>query len=290
MHNSDMDMAKGTPLNMTWDRTAYFHGAPGAPAELALFGPAPRGLFAPDRFVERPELSFGRYLDLLASELDQRFPVGKIRLIGFSAGARVALEVAHRLGARIDRIDLIAPAAPLQSGDFMAKMQGRAVFRLARHAPGLFPAVTWLQGRLGAVAPDRLYRMVFANAAGEDALLAADPAFRSAITDVMRRCLGPAARGYAREIIDFVRPWAGLPRPCACGRAIRTTGPRPTWRRRCVRRSPARSRSDCMAACRIIQPCGGRCANWRRRHPNPPLRPEREPGNLPSPELGCQVS
>jgi pimeloyl-ACP methyl ester carboxylesterase len=210
MHNSDMDMAKGTPLNMTWDRTAYFHGAPGAPAELALFGPAPRGLFAPDRFVERPELSFGRYLDLLASELDQRFPVGKIRLIGFSAGARVALEVAHRLGARIDRIDLIAPAAPLQSGDFMAKMQGRAVFRLARHAPGLFPAVTWLQGRLGAVAPDRLYRMVFANAAGEDALLAADPAFRSAITDVMRRCLGPAARGYAREIIDFVRPWDAI--------------------------------------------------------------------------------
>ena len=210
MHHSDMDMAKGTPLNMTWDRTAYFHGAPGAPAELALFGPAPRGLFAPDRFVERPELSFGRYLDLLASELDQRFPVGKIRLIGFSAGARVALEVAHRLGARIDRIDLIAPAAPLQSGDFMAKMQGRAVFRLARHAPGLLPAVTWLQGRLGAVAPDRLYRMVFANAAGEDALLAADPAFRSAITDVMRRCLGPAARGYAREIIDFVRPWDAI--------------------------------------------------------------------------------
>ena len=210
MHNSDMDMAKGTPLNMTWDRTAYFHGAPGAPAELALFGPAPRGLFAPDRFVERPELSFGRYLDLLASELDQRFPVGKIRLIGFSAGARVALEVAHRLGARIDRIDLIAPVAPLQSGDFMAKMQGRAVFRLARHAPGLLPAVTWLQGRLGAVAPDRLYRMVFANAAGEDALLAADPAFRSAITDVMRRCLGPAARGYAREIIDFVRPWDAI--------------------------------------------------------------------------------
>ncbi len=203
-------MAKGTPLKMEWHRTAYFHGAPGAPAELALFGSAPGELFAPDRFVDRPELPFGRYLDRLAGELDQRFPDGDIRLIGFSAGARVALEIAHRLGSRIGQIDLIAPAAPLQSGDFMPRMQGRAVFRLARHAPGLFPAVTWLQGRLGNVAPDRLYRMVFAHAVGEDAVLAADPAFQSAITDVMRRCLGPAARGYAREIIDFVRPWDGI--------------------------------------------------------------------------------
>ena len=207
MHEPEVVMASTTPLKMEWHRTAYFHGAPGAPAELALFGPAPDGLFAPDRFVDRPELPFGRYLDRLASELDQRFPDGAIRLIGFSAGARVALEIAHRLGARIGQIDLIAPAAPLQSGDFMPRMQGRAVFRLARHAPGLFPAVTWLQGRLGNVAPDRLYRMVFANAVGEDAVLAADPAFQSAITEVMRRCLGPAARGYAREIIDFVRPW-----------------------------------------------------------------------------------
>lgn len=197
-------------MTVNWDRTVYFHGAPGSPAEPGLFGFAPAGLYAPDRFVDRPKLTFRRYLDVLADELDEKYAGGQIRLIGFSAGARVALEIAHRIGRRVSHIELISPAAPLQSGDYIPRMEGRALFNLARYAPGLFPAVTWLQGRLAGIAPERLYRMVFARATGEDALLSSDPEFQAAITDVMRRCLGPAARGYAREIVDFVQPWHGI--------------------------------------------------------------------------------
>ena len=192
---------------MTAEPIVYFHGAPGAPAELALFGPPPPALIAPDRFVDRPRLAFAGYLDVLADDLRTQAGDGRLRLVGFSAGSRVALEIAFRLGHTVSQIDLIAPAAPLQLGDFLPRMEGRAVFTLARDAPGLFPAVVRLQGALAAFAPRALFDIVFAHPAGEDAALARDPAFAAAAIAMMRRSLGAGAAGYRRELVDFVRPW-----------------------------------------------------------------------------------
>ncbi len=189
------------------EQAIYFHGAPGGPAELGLFGPPPAGLHAPDRFLDRPDLPLDRYLDVLANELDARFAGAPLRLIGFSLGARIALEAALRLGGRVSAIELIAPAAPLQLGDFLPRMEGRAVFALARDTPALFGAVVWLQGVACALFPERMFRLVFAHPAGGDVALAADPAFAAAITALLRRSLGPGARGYSREVRAFTRPW-----------------------------------------------------------------------------------
>ena len=201
---------------MTALQSIYFHGAPGSPAELTLFGPAAAEIFAPDRFLDRPALPFAAYLDALADELVERFPEASLRLIGFSAGARVALEIANRLGGRIGAIELISPAAPLQLGDFLPRMEGRAVFSLARGAPSVFPAVVRLQSLLAEILPRRVFRLVFAHPSGADAALAAEPAFEAAVTSILRRSLGAARRGYAREILDIVHPWTDiLPRVTA---------------------------------------------------------------------------
>ena len=140
----------------------------------------------------------------------ERFPNVSLRLIGFSAGARVALEIARRLGRRTSAIELVSPAAPLQLGEFLQRMEGRAVFALARDAPLVFPAVVWLQSLLAEALPRRVFRLVFAHPAGGDAALAASPAFEAAVTAILRRSLGSARRGYAREILDIVHPWTEI--------------------------------------------------------------------------------
>lgn len=119
-------------------RTLYLHGAPGSPSEPALFGPAPGAWFAPDRFLQHPRLGFGRYLDALTGEIEAWASGDGLRLVGFSAGARIALEIAARLPASVTRLELISPAAPFELGDFTPRMEGRQVFTLARRAPGFF--------------------------------------------------------------------------------------------------------------------------------------------------------
>ena len=192
---------------MPIEQTVYFHGAPGSPAELNLFGLRELNWAAPDRFMDRTSLPFRAYLDALAQELDTRYAPAPLRLIGFSAGARVALELAGRLKGRISRIELISPTAPLELGDFVPRMEGRRVFTLVRDAPGLFPAWTWTMARVGGWFPRQVFKAVFAHPAGADAALAADPAFAAAVTAMLRRSVGDASSGFRREILACVHPW-----------------------------------------------------------------------------------
>src|SRR5437868_4468418 len=54
-------------------------------------------------------LTFTRMLDQVGRELDG-VPAGRIALVGSSLGGSVAILAAHRFGARIDRLVLLAPA------------------------------------------------------------------------------------------------------------------------------------------------------------------------------------
>ena len=125
---------------MAADQIVYFHGQPGSPDELTLVSAVglPPGLFAPDRAVDRPDLPLGPWLDHLTATVLARYPAGPIRLVGFSLGAFMAIEVALRIADREVRLDLVSPAAPLGLGDFLPDMAGGPVFGLAARNPGLF--------------------------------------------------------------------------------------------------------------------------------------------------------
>ncbi len=188
----------------------YFHGQPGAPGELAVASPGqtlPAALFAPDRAAYRPELPLAQALDQLAGEIGRRFPQGPIRLVGFSLGGFIALETALRLeaaGRPELSLDLVSAAAPLDCGDVLPAMAGRAVFTLARDRPRLFALLTRAQGWMARRAPAFLLRQIFADAAGADADLARDPVFQAALAAILVHSLGGDARGYRREVLAYV--------------------------------------------------------------------------------------
>lgn len=188
----------------------YFHGQPGSPAELDLVFADPREhqgrVHAPDRATDRPDLPLAAYLDHLAADIGQRFPEGPLRLVGFSLGSFVAVEIGLRLEAlgRNLSLDLVSAAAPLDCGDFLPDMAGGAVFALARNQPALFSALTSVQGGLSRVAPGLLFAQIFAGAAGADAHLARDPAFQARVRGMIAHSLARGARAYRREILGYV--------------------------------------------------------------------------------------
>ena len=192
----------------------YFHGQPGASGELEAVWPGdgrPRRLWAPDRNDLWPDLPLGEALDHLAAEISRRFPQGPIRLVGFSLGGFIAIETALRLEAagRPDlSLDLVSAAAPLDCGEFLPSMAGRAVFTLARDRLRLFALLTRAQGWVAGRAPGFLFRQIFADAAGADADLARDPAFQAALVSILVHGLTGDSRGYRREVLGYVA-WPG---------------------------------------------------------------------------------
>ena len=191
-------------------KTIYFHGAPGSPAELALFEAAEVRMSAWDRFVDRPRLPFDDYLDAISEEIASRAAGAPIRLIGFSIGARVALEVACRVAGSVGSVELISPGGPLELGNFLPRMEGRLVLGVARSAPCLLPSLTWVQARMADLAPHRLLGIMFAGSSGADAALSVDPCFSAAMIQMISGSLGAGAAGYRREIVAYVKPWSSI--------------------------------------------------------------------------------
>lgn len=192
----------------------YLHGTPGSPEELKLFGSSPntmsQRIWAPDRNIDQPDLNLAAHFDHLATVLAQRYPDGNIHIIGFSLGAYVTLEVAHRLGARVAKLDLISPAAPLGLGNFLPDMAGAKVFQLARNQPRMFSALTTLQSAITTISPGLLYKMIFASAQGGDAQLSADPIFQARVTKIISQALRRGAKSYRLEILGYVAPWSSI--------------------------------------------------------------------------------
>ncbi len=182
--------------------TLYFHGLPGSVAELAGFGPEIAARAAGFHVVQRGE-GFAH----LAQHIAMRFPEGPLRLVGFSLGAAAALRVAPHLGDRVERIDLVSPAAPLQLGDFLSGMAGAPVFRAALAGRLPFAALTLLQAQAARLAPDKMAAALMAKAKGEDRALAADPRFIAALAQSLRHSLLDQRAAYASEIRAYVSDW-----------------------------------------------------------------------------------
>lgn len=130
-------------------------------------------------------------------------------LIGFSLGGFVALRTAPHLGRWAASLDLVSAAAPLELGAYLDDMAGKPVFTVARQSPGMLRLLTAFQGLLAKHAPSQLFALLFASAAGGDAALADDPAFRGEMADTLRRGLNAGRPGYLRDVLAYVQPWAG---------------------------------------------------------------------------------
>jgi pimeloyl-ACP methyl ester carboxylesterase len=191
-------------------RWVYLHGFPGGPEECALFGGAPTGLVAPDRRDDASQLGFDAYCDHLARHIDAAAGSDPLGLIGFSLGARMALEMADRLGPRVAQVVLVSAAAPLEFGDFLPYMAGRPVFRTAQMSGLLLQVLCVGQAGLARFAPDRLVDALFASARGADVQLAQGKDFRTGLKAMIAHSLRNGATGYRREVCAYVKPWGQL--------------------------------------------------------------------------------
>ena len=183
---------------------AYFHGMPGGPGEWAIN--APRELHEAAWLSDRNNPS--ETASVIAVRLKAEFSDG-VRMLGFSAGAFAAIQVAALMGEQVHELHLIAPAGPLQLGNFLPDMAGGATFRLAAEWPWLFDRLTPAARFLAHRAPEVLMRRLFATANGDDRPLAADRQFRTGMAEVFRDGLGRDARGFAAEMLAYVKDWEG---------------------------------------------------------------------------------
>ncbi len=195
--------------------TLYFHGLPGSTAELTAFGPN----IGPDighparqmNVVARGNaLAAGpgdAYFERLAAQIRRDYPDGPLVLVGFSLGAVAALRVAPHLGERVQRFDLVSPAAPLQLGDFLAGMAGAPVFRAALAGRAAFCALTFVQAQAAWLAPGKMAAALMAKARGDDRALAADPRFVAALAQSLRTSLLEQRAAYSAEIRAYVADW-----------------------------------------------------------------------------------
>lgn len=176
----------------------YCHGLPGSADEIITLVPA--GCQMPS--IQKP-LDLKGFDQMLDSQA-----AGSVHLIGFSLGAMTAIKIAGQRPNAVNKLTLISPAAPLELGDFLPKMAGRAVFKAAQSGSALFKAFTAAQ-RLGvAIAPDKVIEAMFKDSPKADKELLSIPSFRAAIIRGLKSSLGPDRKNYHAAILSFVEPWA----------------------------------------------------------------------------------
>ncbi|ATC32742.1 hypothetical protein CA606_10525 [Caulobacter vibrioides] len=198
----------------------YCHGLPGSAAELELFG-GPDLEGASVVCLER--LQAGRdHLDwqdrLLAAFDAARANLDRptVRLVAFSLGTMSALHIAAKRPDAIEAVDVISAAAPLELGDFLPRMAGKAVFQAAATSPGALRRLGHGQSLINAIAPSFLLKVMFAGAAASEQALLADADFRAAVRDGLTASLGRGRAAYEDELRTYVRPWSQILSSVGC--------------------------------------------------------------------------
>ena len=195
--------------------TIYFHGAPGTTSELEIFeGPARAcglKLLCWDRFALDAALTGQAYFEALAAAIREVAGAHQVNLIGFSIGAFIALRTSQLLGLQVGQLHLVSAAAPLQSGNFLHSMAGRAVFHAASVSPKRFKAAVLGQVALARWAPGLMQSVLFRGATGVERELTSGLAFRLFMSDLLRSSLLEHRAGYERDILAYVQDWSAIP-------------------------------------------------------------------------------
>ncbi|MGG2397260.1 alpha/beta fold hydrolase [Pseudomonas sp. SH1-B] len=190
----------------------YFHGVPGSPLESAIFDAPARmqglRILSFDRFAIAPSLGGADYYQHIAHLIDKTLQGAPADFIGFSLGAHAALEVSALMPGQVRCLHLISAAAPLDAGNFLDGMAGKAVFSLATLNPTLFHWLARWQALLARRAPRLLFGALFASACSGDRALVKDPAFRALICRVLRNGFAHGTAGYMRDIHHYLQPWS----------------------------------------------------------------------------------
>lgn len=161
-----------------------------------------------DRSADRPDLAASAYFDDVTARVDRYASGRAVHLIGFSLGARAAIEVAARTTGQIARIDLISPAGPLDGSDHLDLMAGRMVFALAGMHPRIFGALAAVQAWVARRRPELLYASLFRGTDDPDL---ADDDVRHRVIALLQRGYSRGAEGYRREVLAYVTPWSDVP-------------------------------------------------------------------------------
>lgn len=197
-------------------RVIYCHGLPGSPEELSAFE-APR---AHVQGLDRLALCVHDYETDLLSAVDALSIEAPVTLAGFSLGAMSAAYIAAKRSHLVDKLILIAPAAPLELGDFLSDMAGRPVFEAAQKGSATLRAFTAVQACLVAIAPQLALRTMFRRSPEKDTRLLTSRRFACVVTAGMRTCLGRRQAAYRRELLAYVRPWAEVLSEIRCSTEI----------------------------------------------------------------------
>ncbi len=205
MRFSEYGCSSGTPV-------VYFHGVPGSPAEAAVLAQHAQlnnlRVLCFERFSLVGCASAEAYYQQIAVAIRAEIGDAAVDFIGFSIGSQVALGTAFHLQEQVRNVHLLSAVAPLHGGDFLNAMAGKAVFSLAQSQPWLFRLLARWQAFLAARFPAALFRLLFASAQGQDAVLASQVDFQRFMADVLRGCFSQGTFGYCRDIQQFVAPWS----------------------------------------------------------------------------------
>lgn len=185
-------------------KALYLHGLPGSAHELsAALPPDVLGLAVLDRMGH----AGSSFDEALLASFDARV-TAPLTLIGFSLGAMSALKLAALRPQMVRRVLLFSPAAPLELGEFLPEMAGRAVFEAARQGRWALAGLSMLQQAAVTLAPQRLLTQMFSKSADSERVLAGQAAFQQALLRSLRYCLVEHRAAYHRELLAYVRPWA----------------------------------------------------------------------------------
>lgn len=136
-------------------------------------------------------------------------PDGRVHVVGFSIGAMVAIEIAATRPARIGRLTLISPAAPLDLGDFLQHMAGKPVFELAFGKPLLLKLLTFAQGVFARIFPNFLIKQLFSKCGAIEKSLLNDPVFRGVLRAGVLNSFCKFPDAYMNLLRCYVGNWGG---------------------------------------------------------------------------------
>jgi pimeloyl-ACP methyl ester carboxylesterase len=211
---------------MTQPTRFYLHGLPGSTAELNFALPKWRkntNIQPLDRLS-----AAATHKSALESMASQLANYESVHLIGFSLGAMSAMKLAARMPETVLKLDLIAPVAPLELGDYLKDMAGKPIFEAAMKPGGGLGRLIAAQRTLARFSMRAVIKAMFNGAADADKVLLNDPAMQTMLRDVLRRSLIEQPYAYKSELRTFVAPWADMLPRVRCKTVI-WQGDADTW-------------------------------------------------------------
>lgn len=195
----------------------YFHGFPASRLEAALTdGAAARlgiRIIAPDRpGFGRSDLQPGRRLGDWPADVTQLVDVlglQQFTVLGVSGGGPYALACAVKIPQRLAAVGLVGglgPAADTADTAGMATLNRIFLF-LFRRAPGLGRPLLALFGAGIRRRPARFFDLFTATVPAVDRAALLAPGIRPLFHASLREAFRQGARGTARELFLYARPW-----------------------------------------------------------------------------------